>query len=216
MSAGKRWVVGIGSSSVNHGVLISRIALLVSDQRVLRLIRRYLQAGMMQGGLVSVRREGTSQGGLLSPLVSNTFQDEPDKEPERRGHACCRYADDNKTYVQSRRAGGRVMESITRFLERQLKLKVNREKSAVNRPWRRRSLSYSMTFHVRPRLKVAPESVKRLKGRVKELLRRGRGWSLKRTAGELAPPVRGWGDCFRFAQVKNVFEELDGRIRRRL
>ena len=145
-------------------------------------------------------------------MLSNTFQDELDKGSERRGHAFCRYANDRMIYVQSERAGERVKESITGFLESELKLKVNHERSAVDRPWRRKFFGYSVTFHMKPRL----GSVKRLKEKVKEPLRRGRGWSLKQTVDELALLLRGWGNCFRLAQVKKVFEELDGRIRRRL
>ena len=143
---------------VNHDILMSRVARRVKDPQVLRLIRRYLQAGMMEGGVVSPRREGTPQGGPLSPLLSNVLLDELDKELERRGHRFCRYADDCNVYVQSRRAGERVMESLEKFLWERLRLKVNRDKSAVARPWRRKFLGYSVTVHRTPRLKVAPES----------------------------------------------------------
>jgi RNA-directed DNA polymerase len=148
---GRRWVVDIDLEKffdrVNHDILMSRLARRIKDKRVLRLIRRYLQAGMMSNGLTTVRREGTPQGGPLSPLLSNILLDELDKELERRGHKFCRYADDCNVYVRSRSAGERVLKSITIFLERRLRLKVNAEKSAVARPWERRFLGYSFTFH---------------------------------------------------------------------
>lgn len=139
---GKRWVVDLDLEKffdrVNHDILMSRVARKVKDKRVLGLIRRYLQAGMMKGGIVSARSEGTPQGGPLSPLLSNILLDELDKELERRGHSFCRYADDCNVYVRSQAAGERVMASLARFIERRLKLKVNVEKSAVDRPWRRK------------------------------------------------------------------------------
>jgi RNA-directed DNA polymerase len=202
---------------VNHDVLMARVARQVKDKRVLGLIRRYLQAGMMQDGLATQRREGTPQGGPLSPLLSNILLDDLDKELEGRGHAFCRYADDANIYVRSKAAGQRVMESLTRFLERQLKLKVNLTKSAVDRPWNRKFLGYSMTNQREPRLKVAPASLKRLKDSLREELRQGRGRNLKRLIEtRLTPKVRGWGNYFHLAEVKSVFEELDGWLRRKL
>src|SRR6266702_967332 len=194
--------------------------LLADDYRpqpVLRLIRRYLQAGMMSNGLTTARREGTPQGGPLSPLLSNILLDELDKELERRGHKFCRYADDCNIYVQSRSSGERVMKSITSFLDRRLRLQVNAEKSAVARPWERKFLGYSLTSNREPRLKVAKESVKRLKGKLREIFRRGRGRNLgKLIADELTPLLRGWINYFRLAEVKGIFEELDSWIRRKL
>lgn len=220
VAAGKRWVVDIDLEKffdrVNHDVLMSRVARKVRDKRLLRLIRRYLQAGLMADGLVSVRREGTPQGGPLSPLLSNILLDELDKELERRGHAFCRYADDCNVYVQSRIAGERVMGSLTRFLEKRLRLKVNAAKSAVDRPWNRKFLGYSMTFHKAPRLKVAATSVERLKEKLRQHLRTGRGRSLAAAVEELTPVLRGWVNYFQLAEVKGVFEELDGWIRRKL
>ena len=180
--AGRRWVVDIDLEKffdrVNHDVLMSRLARRIKDKRVLRLIRRYLQAGMMSNGLATVRREGTPQGGPLSPLLSNILLDELDKELERRGHKFCRYADDCNIYVRSRSAGERVMKSLTSFLERRLRLQVNAEKSAVARPWERKFLGYSLTWHRQSRLKVAASSVQRLKEKLREIFRRGRGRNL--------------------------------------
>ena len=201
---------------VHHDVLMSRVGRKVKDKRVLGLIRRYLQAGIMEGGLVSQSTKGTPQGGPLSPLLSNILLDDLDKELERRGHSFCRYADDCNIYVGSRRAGERVLASIERFLSRVLRLKVNHAKSAVERPWKRVFLGYSMTWHKRPRLKVAPSSVTRLKMNLKVAFRRGRGRNLAKFIEELRPILRGWINYFRLSQVKGVFEELDGWIRRRL
>jgi len=221
VSEGRRWVVDIDLEKffdrVNHDILMSRLARRIKDKRVLRLIRRYLQAGMMSNGLATARREGTPQGGPLSPLLSNILLDELDKELERRGHKFCRYADDCNIYVQSRSSGERVMKSITSFLDRRLRLKVNAEKSAVARPWERKFLGYSLTSNRKPRLKVAKESVKRLKGKLREIFRRGQGRNLGQLiADELTPLLRGWMNYFRLAEVKGVFEELDGWIRRKL
>src|ERR1051326_1035144 len=218
---GRRWVVDIDLEKffdrVNHDILMSRVARRIKDKRVLRLIRRYLQAGMMSDGLTTVRREGTPQGGPLSPLLSNILLDELDKELERRGHRFCRYADDCNIYVQSQSSGERVMKSITSFLDRRLRLKVNAEKSAVARPWERKFLGYSLTSNREPRLKVAKESVQRLKGKLREIFRRGRGRKLgKLIADELTPLLRGWMNYFRLAEVKGIFAELDSWIRRKL
>ena len=219
--AGRRWVVDLDLEKffdrVNHDVMMSRLARRIKDQRVLRLIRRYLQAGMMANGLATVRREGTPQGGPLSPLLSNILLDELDKELERRGHKFCRYADDSNIYVQSRSAGERVMKSITKFLERRLRLKVNAEKSAVARPWERKFLGYSLTWHRQARLKVAASSVQRLKEKLREIFRRGRGRNVGRLIeAELTPLLRGWMNYFRLAEVKGVFDDLDSWIRRKL
>jgi RNA-directed DNA polymerase len=218
---GRRWVVDIDLEKffdrVNHDVLMSRLARRIKDKRILRLIRRYLQAGMMSDGLTTARRAGTPQGGPFSPLLSNILLDELDKELERRGHKFCRYADDCNIYVQSRSAGERVMKSITSFLERRLRLKVNAEKSAVARPWERKFLGYSTTSNREPRLKVARESVNRLKEKLREVFRRGKGRNLgKLIEGELTPLLRGWMNYFRLAEVKGIFDELDSWIRRKL
>ena len=217
---GRRWVVDIDLEKffdrVGHDVLMARVARKVRDPRVLGLIRRYLRAGIFEGGIVSPRVEGTPQGGPLSPLLSNILLDDLDQELERRGHAFCRYADDCNVYVHSHRSAERVMASLTRFLEQHLGLKVNRAKSAVGRPWQRIFLGYGMTFHKRPRLKVADTSVKRFKANLRKLFRRGRRNSLKRTIEESTPNLRGWVAYFRLAEVKGIFEELDGWIRRKL
>jgi RNA-directed DNA polymerase len=217
---GYRWVVDIDLEKffdrVNHDILMSRIARKVKDKRVLRLIRRYLQAGIMTDGLETVRTEGTPQGSPLSPLLSNIVLDDLDKELERRGHRFVRYADDCNIYVKSRRAGERVIESITGFLERRLKLKINRSKSAVDRPWKRKFLGYSMTSERTPRLKVAPRSVARLKDNLREVFRKGRGRNILRVIEEVSTVLIGWQSYFKLAEVKNVFEELDQWIRRKL
>jgi len=220
VAEGRRWVVDLDLEKffdrVNHDILMSRLARRISDKRVLGLIRRYLQAGLMKGGVMSQRVEGTPQGGPLSPLLSNTLLDEMDKELERRGHKFCRYADDCNIYVQSRSAGERVMKSVTKFLSERLRLKVNVEKSAVARPWERKFLGYSMTWHKQPRLKVAPESIKRLKAKVRNIFRIGRGRSISKVIKDLNLLLQGWSQYFRLAEVKGIFEELDGWIRRKL
>ena len=217
---GRRWVVDLDLEKffdrVNHDILMSRVARKVKDRQVLLLIRRYLQAGMFEGGMASPRNEGTPQGGPLSPLLSNILLDELDKELERRGHAFCRYADDCNIYVKSQKAGERVKSSVTTFLEERLRLTVNQAKSAVDRPWKRSFLGYSMTYHLKPRLKVAPGPVKRLIAKVREISRRGRGRNLKKLIEELTPKLRGWVAYFRYAEVKGIFEELDGWVRRKL
>lgn len=219
IAAGHRWVVDLDLEKffdrVNHDVLMARVARRVKDKRVLLLIRRYLQAGMMSGGLVSPRTEGTPQGGPLSPLLSNILLDDLDREVERRGHRFARYADDCNVYVQSRAAGERVLTSLERFLAKRLRLRVNRDKSAVARPWQRKFLGYTVTSHRQPKLRVAPQSIHRLKTRLRLRLRVGRGRSLSRTVADLTPLLRGWVGYFRMAEVKTSFEELDAWLRRR-
>lgn len=217
---GKRWVVDMDLEKffdrVNHDLLMERVKRKVEDKRVLALIRRFLQAGMMEGGVATPRTQGTPQGGPLSPLLSNILLDDLDKELERRGHSFCRYADDCNIYVRSKRAGDRVMESIQNFVEKRLKLRVNPEKSAVDRPWRRKFLGYSLTWHREAKLKVAPESVVRLKEKLRERFRQGRGRNLERFIASLEPLLKGWINYFRLAEVKGIFEDLDGWIRRKL
>ena len=201
---------------VNHDILMERVAREVGDRRVLKLIRRYLEAGMMAAGVVSPRTQGTPQGGPLSPLLSNILLTDLDRELERRGHAFCRYADDCNIYVRSEAAGARVLASITRFLEERLKLNVNAAKSAVDRPWNRKFLGYSLTAHKAPKLRIAPTSIERLKAKVGEVFRRGCGCSLGKTIVALNPILRGWAAYFKLTETKRVLEDLDGWIRRKL
>jgi RNA-directed DNA polymerase len=202
---------------VNHDMLMARVARKVKDKRVLRLIRGYLQAGMMNEGLVSARIEGTPQGGPLSPLLSNILLDDLDKELENRGHHFCRYADDCNIYVRTEQSGERVMKSVTKFLEVRLKLKVNQEKSQVSRPSQRKFLGYSVVAGKAAKLKPAASSVKRFKGKLRALFREGRGQNLGRfIVDRLNPVLRGWINYFKLSLVKAIFEELDGWIRRKL
>jgi len=219
--AGKRWVVDIDLAKffdeVNHDLLMARIAKKVRDKKVLRLIRRYLQAGIMKDGVVWDRDKGTPQGGPLSPLLSNIMLDALDKELEKRGLSFCRYADDCNIYVGSERAGMRVMESITRFIEGTLKLKVNREKSAVARPWERKYLGYSFTNERKVRIQVSASSIERFKEKVKALYRGAHGRNLGRFIRETINPfVRGWIQYYSLADTKQFAEELDGWLRRKL
>lgn len=221
MDSGKRWVVDMDLEKffdrVNHDILMSRIARKIEDKRVLGLIRRYLQAGILCDGAVSARTEGTPQGGPLSPLLSNILLDELDKELEDRGHCFVRYADDCNIYVGSRRAGKRVLASLEQFLRSRLGLRVNRVKSAVGRPWQRKFLGYSVTVSRKTKLRPAGESVKRFKQNLKAVFRRGRGRNLLSfIAEDLNPVLRGWGNYYQLSQTKQVFEELDKWIRRRL
>jgi len=219
--AGKHWVVDIDLAKffdeVNHDLLMARVAEKVRDKKVLRLIRRYLQAGIMKDGVVWDRDKGTPQGGPLSPLLSNIMLDAMDKELEKRGLSFCRYADDCNIYVASERAGERVMASITRFIEGKLKLKVNREKSAVARPGGRKFLGYSFTRERRTRIRVAEASIDRFKEKAKALFRGSQGRNLGRFVNEtLNPLIRGWIQYYSLAETKQFAQELDGWLRRKL
>lgn len=221
MESGRRWVVDMDLEKffdrVNHDILMSRLARRIKDKTLLRLIRRYLQSGLMDNGISTARTEGTPQGGPLSPLLSNILLDELDQELAKRGHHFCRYADDCNIYVKSKRAGERVLHSITGYLELRLKLKVNHEKSAVARPWTRSFLGYTVcTRKHNIRLRPAAKSIEKLRGGIKSLLRSARGWSISKTVAELAPKLRGWINYFRHVDVKGVLEALDGWLRRHL
>jgi group II intron reverse transcriptase/maturase len=201
---------------VNHDILMGKLAEQVGDGRVLKLIRRYLEAGMMAEGAVSPRTEGTPQGGPLSPLLSNILLTELDRELERRGHAFCRYADDCNIYVGSQAAGERVLASITRFLAERLKLSVNEAKSAVAPPWQRKFLGYSLTWHQAPKLRVASTSRQRLEDTIRAVLNGARGRSLSHTIAELNPVLRGWAAYFRLTETTRALAEVDGWLRRKL
>lgn len=221
VNGGKRWVVDLDLEKffdrVNHDVLMARVERKVSDGRMLTLVRRYLQSGIMQGGLTEPRTEGTPQGGPLSPLLSNILLDDLDKELERRGHAFCRYADDCNIYVGSQQAGQRVMASLTQFLKETLGLTVNPTKSAVDRPWRRKFLGFSLSVEKVSRIRVAPGSVQRFQEKVRAKFREGRGRNLRRFLTEdLQPLLRGWAGYFSVAEVRRVFEDLDQWVRRKL
>ena len=218
VQSGRRWVVDIDLEKffdrVNHDILMSRVARQVTDARVLKLIRRYLEAGLMRDGVIEARGMGTPQGGPLSPLLSNILLTDWDRELEKRGHAFCRYADDCNIYVRSEAAGQAVLASMTTFLQERLKLRVNAAKSACARPWVRKFLGYSLTRQVRRR--IAPESLQRLKERVRELMRQGRGRRLLHTIEALTPVLRGWIGYFQFTEDTRALAELDGWLRRRL
>jgi len=220
VQSGHRWVVDMDLEKffdrVNHDVLMARVARRVKDQRVLKLIRRYLESGIMLGGMVEQRTEGTPQGGPLSPLLSNILLDDLDKELERRGHKFCRYADDCNVYVGSQRAGERVMKSLTQFLQAKLKLTVNPTKSAVDKPWKRKFLGFSLTAERGIRIRVATPSVKRLQDKLRAKFREGRGRNLRAFIEGLKPLLRGWANYFSVAETRQVFEKLDEWIRRKL
>jgi RNA-directed DNA polymerase len=201
---------------VNHDVLMGLVAQRVTDKRLLRLIRGYLTAGVLEGGLVGPVDEGVPQGGPLSPLLSNLMLDELDRELERRGHRFVRYADDRNIYVRSQRAGERVMASVTRLLERRLKLKVNPEKSAVARPVERKFLGFSFTAAAQPRRRIAPQALARFRSRVRALTRRTSGRTLAQIVEELSRYLVGWRGYFGFCETPSVLRGLDQWVRRRL
>jgi len=201
---------------VNHDKLMGRIAKRIEDKRLLKLIRAFLNAGVMENGLVSPSVEGTPQGGPLSPLLSNLVLDELDRELERRGHRFVRYADDANIYVRSERAGQRVMESITRFITQNLKLKVNEAKSAVARPQERKFLGFSFTTGPEVKRVIAPKALDRFKARIRDITRRAKGVSIETTMAELAPYLRGWRGYFGFCETPEVLIRLTRWVRLRL
>ena len=201
---------------VNHDKLMGQIAKRVGDKRLLKLIRAFLNAGVMENGLVSPSVEGTPQGGPLSPLLSNLVLDELDRELERRGHRYVRYADDCNIYVRSERAGQRVMESVTQFITKELKLKVNETKSAVARPQERKFLGFSFTTGPEVKRVIAPKALDRFKQRIREITRRAKGVSMQTTIEELAPFMRGWRSYFGFCETPEVLVSLTRWVRLRL
>lgn len=199
---------------VNHDILMNRIARKIADKRLLKLIGSYLRAGVLENGLVSPTDEGTPQGGPLSPLLSNIMLDELDKELERRGHCFVRYADDCNIYVRSERSGERVMESVKRFLTKKLKLKVNEKKSAVGKPAKRKFLGFSFMNGKEPKRRIAPESIRRFKERVRELTGSRRG--MEQTISALRKYLTGWRSYFGHCQTPSVLRNLESWMRRRL
>ena len=201
---------------VNHDILMGLIARRVEDKRVLRLIREFLNAGVMEGGLVGPTMEGTPQGGPLSPLLSNVMLDVLDRELERRGHCFVRYADDCNIYVRSAKAGERVMQSIRRYLAEKLKLQVNETKSAVARPWKRKFLGFSFTSGKEPKRRIAPQALARCKQRIRELTPQGRNLDMEKMVQRLSIYLSGWRGYFRFCETPSTLKTLDSWIRRRL
>src|SRR5712672_2907690 len=220
ITQGYGWVIDLDLEKffdrVNHDKLMGQIAKRVEDKRLLKLIRAFLNAGIMENGLVSPSVEGTPQGGPLSPLLSNLVLEELDRELERRGHRFVRYADDSNIYVGSERAGQRVMERVTRFITHRLKLKVNQAKSAVAQPRQRKFLGFSFTSEREPRRRIAPKAIARFKERIREQTRRTRGSSLAQMIKELVTYLRGWLGYFGDCQTPSVLHSLEAWLRRRL
>lgn len=220
IQAGYRYVVDMDLSKffdrVNHDMLMARVARRIDDKRILKLVRSCLEAGVMVYGIFEETDEGTPQGGPLSPLLANIMLDDLDKELEKRGHKFVRYADDCNVYVRSKRAGDRVMKNVRRFVEERLKLKVNEEKSAVDRPWKRKFLGFSFTNHHEPRIRLAEKTKKRMLEKVRELTSRSKSISMGSRIEALNQYLRGWMGYFKLAATPSVFHRLDEWIRRRL
>lgn len=217
---GYRWVVDIDLEKffdkVNHDRLMGTLAKRIEDKRLLKLIRKYLKSGIMINGVVASSEEGTPQGGPLSPLLSNIVLDELDIELEKRGHKFVRYADDCNIYVKTKKAGNRVMSSLTSFIEGKLKLKVNLNKSAVDRPWKRKFLGFSFTFHKEPKVRIAKESVKRMMHKVREITSRKKPYQMDYRIKKLNQYLMGWCGYFALADTPSIFRNFDSWIRRRL
>lgn len=220
IQSGLRWTVDLDLEKffdrVNHDMLMARVARKVTDKRVLKLNRAYLNAGGMENGVSQKREEGTPQGGPLSPLLANILLNDLDKELTKRGLRFVRYADDCNIFVGSKRAGERVMESVTRFVEGKLKLKVNREKSAVARPWNRKFLGFSFLTNQQATIRLAPKTISRFKEKVRELTNRTRPMAMEERIGRLNRYFMGWLGYFHLASAKSHCEQLDKWIRRRL
>lgn len=220
IAEGNRWVVDIDLEKffdrVNHDKLMGLLAKRIEDKRLLKLIRNYLKTGIMMNGVVMNSEEGTPQGGPLSPLLSNIALDELDKELERRGHKFVRYADDCNIYVQTPKAGNRVMKSVTSFIEGKLKLKVNTTKSAVDRPWKRKFLGFSFTYHQAPKVRIAKASVDRMKDKIRDITSRSKPYSMEERIQKLNQYLTGWCGYFALADTPSVFKNLESWIRRRL
>ena len=218
---GKGWVVDLDLKAffdeVNHDLLMARVRRHVKDKRMLKLIRAFLRSGVLINGITESTEKGTPQGGPLSPLLSNIMLNDLDHELQKRGHCFCRYADDCNISVGTERSGQRVLESIMDYVERKLKLKVNRDKSAVDRPSRRTFLGYSFTAGKEPKVRVPKKSVHKLKSKIKKHCRKGKGQNLKRFIEEtLNPVLRGWTQYFRLSETKRFAQDLDQWVRRRL
>jgi len=222
IAEGYTWVVDIDISKffdrINHDILMHLLSKKLRDKRLLKLIRKFLQAGVMDNGIITRNVGGVPQGSPLSPILANVLLDVLDKELEMRGHRFARYADDCNIYVKSERAAKRVMNSIRQFIETTLKLKLNMEKSAVDRPWKRKFLGFSFIggLKTKPRIRIAKESVKKFKERIRQITKRTRGVSLKQVVNELNVYLRGWFGYFRLMETPSVLEGLDGWIRRKL
>ena len=218
---GKTWTVDMDLEKffdrVNHDILMHRVARKVKDKRVLKIIRKYLESGVLINGVKISSEEGTPQGGPLSPLLANILLDDLDKELERRGHTFTRYADDCNIYVKSERAGKRVMASVRKLLTETLKLKVNDSKSAVDRPWKRKFLGFSF-YRLKDRvgIRIHPKSIQKFKTTIRKITNRKYGLKFEERLGKLAVVTRGWVNYFGIADAKGLMDKLDMWTRRRL